>query len=175
MKKVLVFGVFDGLHDGHHYFLSQAKALGDHLTVAAAPTQIVARLKGHAPQFSLDERISALLNLEFINEVVAGDGELNTWRVVITLRPDIIAFGYDQKEQLKSLKTLLSTAMTAEWRPKVIVLKAHAPKKLHSSILKKRTPAKVKRVASKKKKSIARPVFSARKSQAAPVVKLKKA
>ena len=33
MKKVLVFGTFDGLHEGHKDFLRQAKQYGDHLTV----------------------------------------------------------------------------------------------------------------------------------------------
>ncbi len=174
MKRVLVFGVFDGLHDGHIFFLNQAKILGDHLTVAVAPTQIVARLKGHAPQFSLDERISALLGLEFVNEVIAGDGELNTWRVVFTLQPDVIALGYDQKEQLKSLKGVLSATAVSDWKPSVVVLKPHKSKNLHSSILKKKAVGKPKTVSSKKKKNIARPVFSARKSVAQPTTKVKR-
>jgi len=44
-KIVLVFGTFDGLHDGHRFFLTEARKLGDRLIASVATDEIVERIK----------------------------------------------------------------------------------------------------------------------------------
>ena len=45
MKKVMVFGTFDGLHEGHLDFFRQAREYGDYLIVAVARDVNVKKIK----------------------------------------------------------------------------------------------------------------------------------
>jgi FAD synthetase len=47
--RVIAFGVFDGLHEGHRHFLREARKLGGRLTVAVAHDEAVVMLKGRRP------------------------------------------------------------------------------------------------------------------------------
>jgi FAD synthetase len=96
MKKVMVFGVFDGLHDGHRAFLKEAKNYGDYLIVAMAQDHIVEHLKGHLPKIDFSKRFEELKKEDGVDEVVIGDSELSTYEVVKKYHPDVIALGYDQ-------------------------------------------------------------------------------
>ena len=40
-KKILIFGVFDGIHKGHLYFINEAKKQGGHLVAIVARDSIV--------------------------------------------------------------------------------------------------------------------------------------
>ncbi len=134
MKKVLVFGVFDGIHKGHRKFLRQAKKLGDELVVVLAQDEIVEKLKGHKPSFDLSERSRRLLSSGIVNKVIAGDRELGTWAAAKGERPDIIALGYDQAP----LKTELEKGIASfNPVPDVLVMQPHRPDKYHTSILQK--------------------------------------
>jgi cytidyltransferase-like protein len=105
MKKVLVFGTFDGLHPGHRAFLRQARRCGDHLTVAVAPDAIVRQLKGRLPKIEFSRRCEQLRLEPDVDEVVASDLQLGTWEILDRVNPDVIGLGYDQillKESLVS-------------------------------------------------------------------------
>jgi len=105
MKKVMVFGVFDGLHEGHRAFLRLAKELGDELVVALTDDGVVLKLKNHAPRQAFRERMDALKR-EFPGiSVVKGDKEIGKWKVLRAVRPDIIALGHDQTAILKALRS----------------------------------------------------------------------
>ena len=45
-KRVLVFGTFDLLHQGHRYFLTQARRFGDTLIAVVARDEFVEERKG---------------------------------------------------------------------------------------------------------------------------------
>ena len=96
MKKVMAFGTFDGIHDGHRSFLRQARSCGDYLVVVIPQDSIVVKLKGRLPKNRLDDRIAALRSLEWVDEVAAGDAEIGDWKVVDAHRPDVVAVGHDQ-------------------------------------------------------------------------------
>jgi len=161
-KKVMVFGVFDGIHEGHRAFFKEVKKHGRYLIVAVAQDHVVEYLKGRLPQRNLARRIDDLRKEPAVDEVALGDAELGTYEVVKKFRPSVIALGYDQqalKEDLESwLKKFdpfdkplgrepLGTELGAEvlgaerlragWKPKIIVLKAYEPHKYKSSLLKK--------------------------------------
>ena len=132
MKKVMVFGVFDGIHEGHRQLLKQARNLGDYLVVVVAQNHIVEQLKGTQPRLDLAERFAHLEAEDGVDQVLIGDEEHGTWEVVKTNKPDIIALGYDQRVLKEDLE-----AHMKEFNPKpgIVVLDAYEPNDLHSSIL----------------------------------------
>lgn len=95
MKKVVVFGSFDPLHEGHKNFFKQAKSLGDYLIVVVASDENIKKLKNRAVRVSQVQRIKAIEVLDFVDEVMVGDKDEN-YSVLDKTDPDIIAVGYDQ-------------------------------------------------------------------------------
>lgn len=108
MKTVMVFGTFDGVHPGHEHFLSEAKKLGDRLIVCIARDTIVKELKGRIPKRPEIERREALAEDSSVDQVVYGDRELGSYRIVEEIAPDVIAFGYDQTAFREDLERWLS-------------------------------------------------------------------
>lgn len=132
MRKVMVFGVFDGVHEGHRYFLKEAKALGNYLIVAVAQNHVVEHLTGHQPHVDVSERFSHLEREDDVDEVVIGDAALSVYEVVKKYRPDVIALGYDQamlKEDLEKNRDKF------DWPIEFKVISAYEPNIYHSSLL----------------------------------------
>jgi cytidyltransferase-like protein len=96
MKKVVVWGTFDLLHEAHKEFLQKAKKLGDWLAVIVIPDEAVIENKGKPPIFTQKERVNNLKKLEYVDEVFI-DSLSRGLNSLIKLKPDIFAFGYDQK------------------------------------------------------------------------------
>jgi cytidyltransferase-like protein len=112
-KKVMVFGVFDGLHEGHLYFLNEAKKLCDALIVVVASDIDVGMYKKKSPKYLLKERIKALKLTGIPNTVVEGDNEPDSWWVIKKYAPDIVAVGHDQEAIAESLKKCCSNIKIA--------------------------------------------------------------
>lgn len=132
MRKVMVFGVFDGVHEGHRHFLKEAKALGDYLIVAVAQNHIVEHLKGHLPQLDIAERLEHLKHEDAVDEVEIGDAELSTFEVVKNHKPDVIALGYDQKLLKENLE---KNRDKFDWPIEFKTVSAYEPNIYHSSLL----------------------------------------
>ena len=96
MKKIIVFGSFDPVHEGHRNFLNHAKELGDFLTVVVARDNNIEEQKNHKPMFDEQARLKAVRDLGIANKTVLG-GETGEYEVLDSEKPDIIALGYDQK------------------------------------------------------------------------------
>ncbi len=133
MKRVMVFGVFDGIHAGHRAFFKEAKALGDYLIAVVAPDHIVEHLKGKLPAVDIGWRLEALKTEDNVDEVVMGDEELGTWEIVKKYRPAVVALGYDQKLLKKDLEKWLKDF---DWDLEIKVMSAHEPNTFHSSLRK---------------------------------------
>lgn len=144
MKKVMVFGVFDGVHDGHKVFLKQARECGDYLIAVVTRDEVAELLKGCKPRkeiglpptqgFGGHGRIKEIMETGLVNEAVEGDKNLGKWEVIGKYKPDIIALGYDQTE----LKTaLLQFIREQDLEVDVMVMEAHEPERYHSSLLNK--------------------------------------
>ncbi|MEM4267969.1 MAG: adenylyltransferase/cytidyltransferase family protein [Candidatus Woesearchaeota archaeon] len=136
LKKVLVFGTFDGLHKGHIYFLREAAKRGA-LYVVVAKDKNVLRFKRKKPVHNEKFRLNAVSKLPFVKEVMLGkDKDIYFW--VRKIKPDTICLGYDQnplkiKEKIKRLG--LST--------KIIRLKPYRPNVYKSSIILKTVQQKI--------------------------------
>ncbi len=87
-------GVFDLLHPGHLYFLTEAKRLGDELVVVVARDQTARRLKHepYVPELMRREMVEAL---KPVDRAVLGS-TTDIYETVVRERPSIIALGYNQ-------------------------------------------------------------------------------
>jgi cytidyltransferase-like protein len=103
MKRVLVFGTFDGLHKGHIYFLEQAKKNGDELFAAVARDSHVFLLKDKTPRFSEQERLAAIKSSGLVTKALLCDVELNSFEIIKKIKPDVIIMGHDQSALANAL------------------------------------------------------------------------
>ena len=172
MTKVLTFGTFDGIHDGHRVMLREAKQLSlrasakqssqlensglpreyprsdrpNYLIVAVAPDSVVKEIKGTLPKYSTAQRVTTLKNEHLADEVVVGDDQMHSWKIVKKYKPNIIALGYDQQDLQSALAEHLEKSYpdieTDEGfqnnpkKPKIVMLSAHKPDIYKSSLLK---------------------------------------
>ncbi|MGD0249962.1 MAG: adenylyltransferase/cytidyltransferase family protein [Thermoplasmata archaeon] len=92
--RVMATGVFDLLHPGHVYFLTEAKKLGDELVVVVARDQTARRLKHetYVPEHMRREMVEAL---KPVDRAVLGS-TTDIYETVVNERPSLIALGYDQ-------------------------------------------------------------------------------
>jgi cytidyltransferase-like protein len=119
-KRALVFGVFDGLHDGHKHFLSQALERCHKLVVVAALPEMARSLKGRPPVHSFKERADKLRSFHPHIKVVEGDAVPGTWKVLDDIEPDIIFLGYDQKGIERELRRMrISFVLIDSYKPEV--------------------------------------------------------
>jgi FAD synthetase len=105
MTRVMASGVFDILHSGHLHYLQEAKELGDELVVVVATDSTVRRRK-HEPITPERMRLELVQNLKPVDRAFLGR-EGDYLDVVLEIRPDIIALGYDQKFDEKRISSEL--------------------------------------------------------------------
>ena len=103
--KIMVFGIFDGLHEGHLNFFKQAKNFikNSFLIVSIARDDNVFRIKGYKTKFKDIERRDLVKKCNIVDKVIMA-GKKNYLRHILKELPDIIALGYDQKAYVKELK-----------------------------------------------------------------------
>lgn len=131
MKKVLIFGTFDGLHPGHLNLFEQAKKYGDYLIVVVARDKTVKKIKNRFPSRNEMERLRTLQKCKLINEARLGY-EDNPYGIIEEIAPDVICLGYDQKTFTENLpKELEKMKLTT----KIYRMKHFQPEKYHSFIL----------------------------------------
>lgn len=132
IKKVLVFGTFDGIHEGHKFFLNEARSYGNQLVVAVAEDSTVKKLKGVLPNTPLPNRIKKLEDEGLADKIISGDEEIGKWKVVKREIPDVICLGYDQKE----LATALMRALPSfGFKLEVVIIKDYEGGKFHNTLL----------------------------------------
>ena len=104
MVRVMAVGVFDLLHAGHLHYVEQAKALGDELVVVVAHDDTVRKQK-HEPVTSQELRCRMVQGLKPVDTAIIGNPPtMPIYEILETVKPDIIALGYDQKHSLDTIK-----------------------------------------------------------------------
>jgi len=131
MKKVLVFGTFDGLHPGHINFFEQAKKLGDYLVVVVGRDVTVNEVKGRFPKHSELLRLKAVQQCQLVNEAMLGNIG-NPYEIIKKIKPDIIALGYDQNSFTKNLPDYIKKE---NLKIEIVRLKSYKPEIYKSSFL----------------------------------------
>ncbi|MGA2523331.1 MAG: adenylyltransferase/cytidyltransferase family protein [Candidatus Bathyarchaeia archaeon] len=111
-KIVLASGVFDLLHLGHVRFLEEAKKAGGEnaeLIVVVARDSTVEKTKGRKPIMSETERCLLVESLKVVDRAVLGYEEFEIGEVIESIRPDVIALGYDQQDMFKQVLSYVKT------------------------------------------------------------------
>ena len=133
MKRVLAFGSFDPLHEGHQDFLRQAKALGDHLTVVVARNSSILASKGYQPPASEEARLAAVATVSGVNTALLGNKSAHHYELLKELKFDVLVLGYDQlptdAEVIQALKDI------GKHDVQVVRLKPFQPEKYKSTLL----------------------------------------
>jgi len=116
MKKVVCWGTFDLLHEGHLEFFKDAKRKGEFLYVLVIPDKAILENKGRTPVKAHRERIEDILKTGLADEVFPTPVN-NQFEFIASLEPDVFVFGYDQQtpweEELK--KYLAEKGITPEY------------------------------------------------------------
>ena len=139
MKKkirIMVFGTFDGLHEGHLGFFRQARQLAENpfLIVSIARDKNVKIIKKNFP-FLNEQKRMALVKKCILTDKVVLSGIDNHLPHIAKEHPDIIALGYDQKSYVQNLKKDLKIKSIF---PQIIRLKPYKEKIFKNKLLKKR-------------------------------------
>ncbi|MAE42970.1 FAD synthase [Candidatus Woesearchaeota archaeon] len=131
MKKVITFGSFDILHEGHKHYLKEAKSYG-HLIVIVARDENIQKFKAKNPINNENQRLQQIQNLDFVDEAVLGHKE-DILKVLEEHKPDMICLGYDQKtiDEEKLKQELKKRNLNAE----IVRCKAFKPDVFKSSKL----------------------------------------
>ncbi len=102
LKVVFAGGVFDIIHPGHIHTLRSAKALGDILVVVIARNVTALKSKGNPPIHDEKFRQELVSSLKFVDIAILGH-EGDIFKTVELVKPNIIALGYDQVHQEKTI------------------------------------------------------------------------
>lgn len=103
MKKVLTYGTFDLLHQGHINILKRAKELGDYLIVGLS-TDEFNELKHKEAYHSYEERKIILEAIRYVDEVIPESSWEQKVEDVGKYNVDIFVMGDDWKGEFDFLK-----------------------------------------------------------------------
>lgn len=136
MKRVLAFGSFDPLHEGHRNLFAQAKALGDHLTVVVAHDSALRANKRREPFQGEEQRLTAVAADESVDRAMIGNKQANTYTLLSELDFDVIALGYDQAPDDAAVRAELD----ARGKRQVVIvrLKPYKPESYKSTLIRGR-------------------------------------
>ena len=104
---VLASGVFDLLHLGHVKFLEEAKRAGGknaQLVVIIARDSTVEKTKGRRPVMPENQRRKLVESLKVVDEAILGLENFDIGEVIATVKPNIIALGFDQTDMEQSVQ-----------------------------------------------------------------------
>jgi len=132
MKIVLTFGSFDHVHDGHLYYLKEAKKHGEYLIVVIARDKTIEKIKGKKPKYPELERVDHVQSIPFVDKVILG-GLDDPYAIIGEIKPDVICLGYDQFSFSGNLKKELKKRML---NPEVYRISAYKEHIYKSSKLK---------------------------------------
>ncbi len=104
-RRVVVFGIFDGLHKGHRMFLERASQYGSELIAVAGRDAVCKMLKNKTPRHTQAQRVAMLKKNPLVSRALLGDSSQSSWNIIKRLKPDVICLGHDQGMIERSLRS----------------------------------------------------------------------
>ncbi len=132
--RILVFGTFDGLHEGHKDFFRQAKEYGDYLVVVVGRDSTVMSVKKKLPKYNENERLQKVKESDCVDYARLGNEVVSKYEIIREIKPDVICLGYDQTHFTEKLEEEIKGMGL---QIKVVRLKAFKPERFKSSIINK--------------------------------------
>ncbi|HRX63538.1 MAG TPA: adenylyltransferase/cytidyltransferase family protein [Candidatus Absconditabacterales bacterium] len=132
MKTVMSFGAFDVVHEGHRYYLSEAKKYGNQLITIVARDEIIKKVKGRLPSKKENIRLEDVKKTGISDIVILGHKK-DMMYFVKKYKPDIIALGYDQTSFVHELSEFL---YEKKIKTEVVTIDGYESKKYKSSKIK---------------------------------------
>lgn len=132
MVRVITFGAFDPLHEGHLWLLQHAKAEGNHLIVVVTRDARIRAAKSREPYQGEAQRLHRVAALPVVDEAVLGDEE-ESYALLQSIPFDVLVVGYDQKPNDQEIRALLSRAGKKAVR--LLRLPAHRPDVYKSTLI----------------------------------------
>lgn len=103
MKKILTYGTYDLLHEGHINLLKRAKALGDYLIVGLSTDEFNA-LKHKDSFLPYKQRKIVLESIKYVDEVIPEKNWEQKIRDIKKYQVDIFVMGNDWAGKFDELK-----------------------------------------------------------------------
>jgi FAD synthetase len=107
MKTVITFWAFDIVHDGHRYYLKEAKKYWDRLVTIVARDTTIEKVKWKKPINWQEKRIIDIKNL-WISDIVELWHEVDMMHAIKKYKPDVVAVWYDQNSFIYELSDYLN-------------------------------------------------------------------
>ena len=104
MKKVITYGTFDLLHEGHLRLLERAKALGDYLIVVLSTDEFNWNEKQKRCYFSYEKRKQLLEAVRYVDLVIPEENWEQKISDVQLYKADVFVMGDDWKGKFDFLK-----------------------------------------------------------------------
>ena len=105
IKIVMATGTFDIIHPGHGYYLEESKKIGgdDARLVVVVARDSTVRSRKRVPVVDEKQRLEVVKMLKPVDEACLGS-EIDMFKVVEKIKPDIITIGSDQNYDISDLK-----------------------------------------------------------------------
>lgn len=103
MKKIITYGTFDLLHEGHINILKRAKELGEYLIVAVS-TDEFNKEKGKNSYYTYEQRKLILESIKYVDKVIPEYSWNQKIGDIIKYGIDIFVMGDDWKGEFDFLK-----------------------------------------------------------------------
>ena len=103
LTVVLIGGVFDIIHHGHIHTLNAGRKMGDVLVVVVASDNTIKARKNKVIH-NAHIRHGLVDSIKGVDACVIGNDSGDMFVTVDTIKPDIIALGYDQAHRVASIK-----------------------------------------------------------------------
>lgn len=134
MVRIMVFGTFDMVHEGHEDFFRQARALAPdaYLIVSVARDSAALRHRAFTPTRNESARLEQVAAHVLVDRAVLGS-EDDYVAHIADEAPDIIALGYDQRGEY--VDYLEEDLKRAKLSPAIVRLQAYKPETFKTSKL----------------------------------------